>query len=87
VQEIRSTLKLRSYPEITVQAGIPVRWIIDADENSISTCNMRMLIPEFGVDHTFEPGENIIEFTPEEPGALSYSCWMGMIYGKIDVVK
>ena len=87
VQEIRSTLTRGSYPEITVQAGVPVRWMIDAPAENINGCNSVMIIPNYGIRHEFEPGENIIEFTPTESGAFSYSCWMGMVYGSINVVE
>lgn len=85
-QVVRSTLSTGKYPNITVQAGIPVKWIIDAPEGSINGCNYRMLISDYDIEHTFETGENVIEFTPEKTGTISYSCWMGMIYGNIFVV-
>jgi len=37
------------------------------------------------MDHTFENGENVIEFIPEKEGVYTYSCWMGMITGTIYV--
>lgn len=86
VQVINSTLSYRSYPNITVQAGVPVKWIIDAPEGSITGCNYKMLIPDYGIEYTFHTGENVIEFTPTEEGTISYSCWMGMIYGSIGVL-
>lgn len=87
VQEVRSTLTWGSYPEITVQAGVPVRWIIEASAENITGCNSVMVIPSYGIQHSFVPGENIIEFTPTQTGTISYSCWMGMIYGRINVVE
>jgi plastocyanin domain-containing protein len=45
-----------------------------------------MIIREYGVEHRFTPGENVIEFTPERAGRFSYSCWMGMIRSSITVV-
>lgn len=86
VQIINSTLERGKYPEITVKAGVPVRWVIDAPVENINGCNGVMIIPSYGIQHMFEPGENIIEFTPEKSGVVGYSCWMGMIYGKINVV-
>ena len=86
VQEVESTLLPWEYPTITVQAGVPVEWNIHAPEGSINGCNYRMLIPEYGIGLTFEEGDNIIRFTPEEPGEFYYSCWMGMIRGSIIVV-
>lgn len=85
-QVISSTLSSGKYPQITVQAGIPVKWIINAPEGTINGCNNRMIIPEYDIEYQFKTGENVIEFTPEETGNFSYSCWMGMIRGRITVV-
>jgi sulfite exporter TauE/SafE len=87
VQIVDSTLSSNKYPQITVQAGLPVRWNISANEDSINGCNYRFLIPEYGIEHSFEPGANIIEFTPAATGRYSYSCWMGMIRGAIVVIE
>jgi plastocyanin domain-containing protein len=86
VQIINSTLLPRQYPAITVQQGIPVRWIINAPQGSINGCNNRFIIREYGIEHTFKPGENVIEFLPEKTGRFPYSCWMGMIRSSITVV-
>ncbi len=85
VQIVHSTLSSGRYPDITVQEGIPVRWTIDAPEGSINGCNYRMFIQDYGIDHTFDIGENVIEFIPEKAGTIRYSCWMGMIHGNIYV--
>jgi sulfite exporter TauE/SafE len=87
VQLVQSTLSSGRYPAITVAAGIPVRWTIDAPKGSINGCNGRMVIPEYGIEHTFQAGENVIEFTPESPGRFAYSCWMGMIRSTITVAE
>ena len=86
VQVVKSELSSGKYPAITVQAGVPVRWIINAPEGSINGCNNRMLIPEYDIEHAFKTGENIIEFTPTKAGTFSYSCWMGMIRSTITVL-
>jgi sulfite exporter TauE/SafE/copper chaperone CopZ len=85
VQVVRSRLG-RGYPHITVKAGVPVQWVIDAPEGSITGCNSAMYIPEYEIEHAFETGGNLIEFTPGEPGEFMYSCWMGMIRSSITVV-
>lgn len=85
VQEINSILAPGRYPNITVQAGVPVKWVIEAPEGSINGCNYKMLIRDYGIEYIFHTGENVIEFTPEKAGTVSYSCWMGMIYGNIFV--
>jgi len=86
VQIVNSTLLPNRYPAITVQEGIPVRWIINAPPGSITGCNNRMIIREYGIQYTFKNGDNVIEFTPTRAGRFSYSCWMAMIYGTITVM-
>jgi sulfite exporter TauE/SafE/plastocyanin domain-containing protein len=86
VQVVNSTLGSNRYPAITVQQGIPVKWTINAPQGSINGCNNRMIIREYGIEYRFKTGENVIEFTPEETGRFSYSCWMGMIRSSITVV-
>jgi hypothetical protein len=84
-QLVTSTLSYGRYPNITVRAGIPVKWVINAPEGSLNGCNYRISIPEYGISHSFKIGENIIEFTPARAGNFRYSCWMGMIRGTITV--
>jgi sulfite exporter TauE/SafE/copper chaperone CopZ len=85
VQVVRSVLGRRGYPHITVKAGVPVHWIIDAPDSAINGCNGAIYIPEYDIEHAFEPGENVIDFTPEKSGEFMYSCWMGMITSYITV--
>ena len=84
-QVVYSTLSASRYPDITVQAGVPVKWVIDAPEGSITGCNYKILIPDYGIEYAFQTGENVIEFTPLTAGTVQYSCWMGMIRGNIFV--
>lgn len=85
VQTVYSTLEPNRYPDITVTAGEPVRWVIDAPDGSINGCNNRIFIPALDLEYAFQSGENVIEFTPGETGTISYTCWMGMIRGTITV--
>lgn len=85
VQVVRTTLLSGSYPDITVEAGTPVEWIVDAPEGSVNGCNYKLLLREFDVEYVFQTGENIITFTPMQPGTYPYSCWMGMIRGTVHV--
>jgi sulfite exporter TauE/SafE/copper chaperone CopZ len=87
VQAVNSTLSSGRYPAITVQQGIPVKWTVNAPPGSINGCNNRMIIREYGIEHRFTPGENVIEFTPGRTGRFFYSCWMGMIRSSITVVE
>ena len=86
VQVVNSVLLPNSYPAIVVQEGIPVRWTINAPSGNINGCNNRFIVREYGIEHTFKPGKNVIEFTPGRSGRFGYSCWMGMIGSTITVV-
>ncbi|MDR1899029.1 MAG: sulfite exporter TauE/SafE family protein, partial [Treponema sp.] len=85
-QLVNSTLSPGRYPAITVREGIPVKWTINVPQGSVNGCNNRMIIREYGIEHRFETGENVIEFMPERTGRFPYSCWMGMIRSSITVV-
>lgn len=86
LQVVSIDLKPDSYTPIVVQKGIPVKFIINAEAENINGCNNAIIIPEFNIEKALEPGENIIEFTPEKTGTIPYSCWMGMIGSSIEVV-
>ena len=86
-QLIKSRLEINKYPDITVKKGIPVRWEIQADQGSLTGCNYRMILRDFKLGVEMGYGTNVIEFTPEKPGDFKYTCWMGMISGKIKVVE
>jgi plastocyanin domain-containing protein len=87
VQLVNSTLQSGRYQPIVVTAGLPVRWTIEAPPGSINGCNNRMIIREYGIEHRFTVGANVVEFTPASPGVFRYSCWMGMIRSTITVIE
>ncbi|WP_332456230.1 urease accessory protein UreH domain-containing protein [Petrimonas sp.] len=87
VQVVTTTLASGGYEPIKVQAGIPVQWNIQAETSSINGCNNRIIIPEYNIEKKLEPGDNYIEFTPEESGTVPFSCWMGMIRSQISVYE
>ena len=67
-----------------LKAGVPVKWIITGKE--INGCNNAIQVPKLNLEFDIVEGEQTIEFTPEEEGVVSWSCWMGMIPG-VFVVK
>lgn len=87
VQIVSIDITPRSYAPITVKKDIPVKWIINAEAKNINGCNDEIIVPKYNISKPLEPGENIIEFTPTETGAIPYSCWMGMIRSKITVIE
>ncbi|HYE83614.1 MAG TPA: sulfite exporter TauE/SafE family protein [Clostridia bacterium] len=86
VQIVEIDLKPNRYEPVIVQKGIPVQFIINAEDENINGCNNAIIIPKYNIQKALEPGRNIIEFTPEETGTIPYSCWMGMIGSSISVV-
>lgn len=86
VQVVTSQLESGRYYPIVVQKGKPVRWIIRARAEDLNGCNNPLTIPSLGITKELKPGENLIEFTPEQEGKIVYTCWMGMISSYIKVV-
>lgn len=86
-QTVTTIIKENSYPAITVQKGIPVKWTIKVSEDKLNECNNEILIPEFNKDQKLIVGDNLVEFTPEKEGKFIYTCWMGMIKSRITVVS
>jgi uncharacterized protein len=85
-QEVRITVGARSYGEIMVQAGVPVRFNLSVAPGALNGCNNAIVIPSLNIQKPLGVGDNIVEFLPESPGIIPYSCWMGMIRSRITVV-
>ena len=86
VQTAAFDLEFDSYADIVVQKGVPVRIVVHADAGKITGCNNEIVSRDFGFDVKIVPGDNIIEFLPEEEGDYVYSCWMNMIRNRIRVI-
>lgn len=84
-QFIENDLSFFGYPSFSVKGGVPVKWNLRAKEDVLNGCNQVLIIPQYGIEKKLQPGDNFIEFTPPTSGEINYSCWMGMIHGKISV--
>ncbi|MDO8565596.1 MAG: sulfite exporter TauE/SafE family protein [Candidatus Moranbacteria bacterium] len=86
VQTIRITQKANGYfpKTLTVKKGQPVKLIVDSQDSY--TCATSFMMPKAGIRKALQPGENVFEFTPDESGAIPFSCSMGMYRGVINVV-
>jgi uncharacterized protein len=73
----------RNYGEIIVQAGVPVRFNLSVAPGALNGCNNAIVIPSMNIQKSLSVGDNIVEFLPENPGVIPYSCWMGMIRSRI----
>ena len=85
-QTVTTQLQANSYTPITVQKGVPVKWTIKADAGTINGCNGTVTIPQYNISKTLQPGDNEIDFTPQQTGTITYTCSMGMISSTISVV-
>jgi sulfite exporter TauE/SafE/copper chaperone CopZ len=85
VQRVSFDLKVSRYAVIKVKAGIPVVWVISAEEGILNGCNDELRIKEWNISKKLVAGDNTIEFTPQKSGTFAYSCSMGMIRSKIIV--
>ncbi|MFA6387061.1 MAG: sulfite exporter TauE/SafE family protein [Candidatus Paceibacterota bacterium] len=70
--------------KFTVIKGIPVKWVIQAD--APYSCAASIVMSKYNIRKNLQAGENIIEFTPKETGAIKFSCSMGMYTGVFNVV-
>ena len=70
--------------QIVLQKGVPVKWKIHND--GTQSCVTGVVVPKLGLDVPLKKGEQIIEFTPQQEGLITWSCSMGMTTGSFLVV-
>lgn len=87
VQVVTTKLQSGGYTPFVVQKGVPVEWTIQAEKGTINGCNRTIIIPQYNITVDLKQGDNVVKFTPQESGNISYSCWMGMIRSNISVVE
>lgn len=85
-QEVEMAITRYGYQpsNLTIKAGVPVRWKIDGTQ--AYGCTSQIVIPDLGVTKSLAQGENIVEFTAPNPGRLAFSCSMGMVRGLFNVL-
>jgi len=86
VQEVSMAVTSYGYEprNLTIKAGVPVRWKINGD--AAIGCTSIMTIPSLNITKALIPGENIIEFTAPTTGQLAFMCSMGMVRGSFTVI-
>ncbi len=87
-QVIKMSASSRGYSPSTfkIRAGMPVRWEIT--NAGVSGCT-KAIVSQSLFSGQIDIGEGIVvkEFTaPTKPGTYSFSCWMGMVWGEMQVV-
>jgi len=68
-----------------VEAGVPVR--ITADVTKLKGCYRYLQIPEYKISKYLTADDNIVTFTPTEPGDILFTCSMGMGTAILTVVN
>jgi sulfite exporter TauE/SafE len=86
VQEVSMVITRYGYEpqNLTIKAGVPVRWKVDG--TGAAGCTSIMTIPSLNVSQALHSGENIIEFTAPNKGQLAFMCSMGMVRGSFNVM-
>jgi len=87
VQVVRMDEGSRGYSpsDTVVYAGVPIRWIINAESQFTCASAMRGVGSDFTVDLT--TGENVVELAAMQPGTFSWTCAMGMYSGSLTAVQ
>ena len=85
-QTVTTTVESSQYHPLIVQLGVPVKWTISVKAEDLNSCNNPVTVPQLGIRTKLVPGDNVIEFTPDREGNITYTCWMGMISSTIRVV-
>lgn len=86
VQTVTITANSKGYSpkNVYIEKGVKTDLIVNGEK--LTSCNNQIKIPSLKISKKLNKGENTISFTPKESETISYSCWMGMISGKIVVV-
>lgn len=70
----------------TLKLGVPVKLILIS--KNVRSCARAFAIPDLNYFKILpENGREVIEFTPNKLGKLTYTCSMGMYSGSFNVVK
>ncbi len=70
---------------IKVKAGVPVKLNLTTSGGYGCTAGFR--IPKLGIDEDLSKQDTtVVEFTPKNPGKLTWTCSMGMYTGEIEVI-
>ncbi len=87
VQEINMDISESGYSpsSFVLKKGIPVKWNINVKQ--LTACNDEIILNSYGIKKSLKEGLNVIEFTPDKTGTISFSCSMGMLRGSFIVTE
>lgn len=87
VQEVTINVTSRGYNSSvdSIKTGVPTR--LKLVTNDTLGCSRAFTIPKLNYQVMLPlTGEEIVEFTPEKAGVLSYTCSMGMYSGRLQII-
>ena len=87
VQEVNMDVTSSGYSpnSFVLKKGVPVKWNVNVKQ--LTGCNQELLLNQYGIDKTLKQGLNVIEFTPDKTGTITFSCGMGMLRGSFIVTE
>jgi sulfite exporter TauE/SafE/copper chaperone CopZ len=87
VQEINMDVDASGYSpnSFVLKKGVPVKWNVNVIE--LTGCNQELVSNQYNIDKQLKKGLNIIEFTPDKEGTISFTCGMGMLHGSFIVTQ
>jgi len=87
IQEINMDVSSGGYSpnSFVLKKGVPVKWNVNVKQ--LTGCNQELVLNQYGIDKNLEEGLNVIEFTPDKEGTLTFTCGMGMLKGSFIVTE
>jgi len=87
VQEINMNVDASGYSSnsFVLKKGVPVKWNVNVRQ--LTSCNSELVLNAYGIDKNLKVGINVIEFTPDKVGTITFTCGMGMLRGSFIVTE
>ena len=87
VQEVNMDVSGSGYSpnSFVLKKGVPVKWNVNVKQ--LTGCNQELVLNQYGIDKNLKDGLNVIEFTPDKVGTITFSCGMGMLKGSFIVTE
>jgi|SRR3989338_3129312 len=87
IQEINMEVSTSGYSpnSFVLKKGVPVKWNINVKQ--LTGCNSELVVGQYNIDKNLKEGLNIIEFTPDKAGTITFTCGMGMLRGSFIVTE
>ncbi len=87
IQEVNMQVSGSGYSpnSFVLKKGVPVKWNVNVAQ--LTGCNSELVVAEYNIDKNLKAGLNIIEFTPDKAGTITFTCGMGMLRGSFIVTE